>query len=78
MPKMSGREVLSALKDHNDLARIPVVVLTTSQQEVDVARSYDLGANSFIVKPVSFQGLVEVMDTLQRYWFEIVETASNG
>jgi len=73
MPRKSGREALAEIKGDAKLRSIPVVVLTTSKAEADVYRSYDLGANSYIVKPVSFPGLVEVMMTLERYWFEIVE-----
>jgi CheY-like chemotaxis protein len=73
MPKMDGREALAELKSDESLRRIPVVVLTTSKDEVDVLRTYDLGVNSFITKPVTFAGLVEVMRTWTRYWFEIVE-----
>jgi CheY-like chemotaxis protein len=73
MPRMDGREALVALKADESLRQIPVIVLTTSKSEEDVFRTYDLGVNSFITKPVSFAGLVEVMRTATRYWFEIVE-----
>ena len=73
MPRMDGREALAALKSDELLRQIPVIVLTTSKSEEDVFRTYDLGVNSFITKPVSFAGLVEVMRTWTRYWFEIVE-----
>lgn len=73
MPKKDGREVLSELKNDPHLRSIPVVVLTTSRAEEDVYRSYDLGANSYITKPVTFTGLVNVMKTIETYWFEIVE-----
>ncbi len=72
MPRKSGREALRDIKTDPDLCRIPVVVLTTSQSEEDVYRSYDEGANSFITKPVTFDGLVDVMRGLKHYWFEIV------
>ena len=72
MPKKDGREALAEIKGDPDLRRIPVVVLTTSKTEEDVLRTYDLGVNSFITKPVSFQGLAEAMRVLSRYWFEIV------
>lgn len=75
MPRKDGREALREIKENPDLRRIPVVVLTTSKAEMDIYRSYDLGVNSFIVKPVSFDSLVEVMQVLGRYWFEIVEIA---
>ena len=73
MPKKDGREALRQIKADENLRQIPIVVLTTSKADEDIYRSYDLGANSFITKPVTFSGLVEVMRTLGRYWFEIVE-----
>jgi two-component system, response regulator len=73
MPKKDGREALAEIKEDPDLRRIPVVVLTTSKDEEDVLRTYDLGVNSFITKPVTFAGLVEAMRTWTRYWFELVE-----
>jgi CheY-like chemotaxis protein len=73
MPKMDGREALAEIKRDTGLRRIPVVILTTSKTEEDILRSYDLGVNSFITKPVTFAGLVEVMKGWSRYWFEIVE-----
>ena len=73
MPRKDGREALREIKADPDLRRIPVVVLTTSKAEEDILRTYDLGVNSFIVKPVTFADLVEVMCALGRYWFEIVE-----
>lgn len=73
MPKMDGREALRAIRSDPELRSIPVVVLTTSRAEEDILRSYDEGANSYIIKPVTFEGLVEVMKTLRRYWFEIIE-----
>lgn len=73
MPRMDGREALAEIKAHPCLRTIPVVVLTTSKAEEDIYRSYELGASSFIVKPVTFAGLVEAMKALGRYWLEIVE-----
>lgn len=73
MPRMDGREALREIKGDPSLRRIPVVVLTTSRADEDIARSYDLGANSYIPKPVTFDGLVEVVRALGRYWIEIVE-----
>lgn len=72
MPKKDGREALREIKDDPSLRAIPVVVLTTSQDREDVAGAYSLGSNSFITKPVTFDGLVEVMRTLERYWFGVV------
>lgn len=73
MPRMDGRTALSHIKSDPDLRRIPVVVLTTSKAEEDILRTYDLGVNSFISKPVTFDDLVEIVRTLGHYWFEIVE-----
>jgi CheY-like chemotaxis protein len=73
MPRKDGFEALAEIKEDPNLRQIPVVILTTSRAEEDVYRGYDLGVNSFITKPVSFEGLVEAMKTLGRYWFEIVE-----
>jgi CheY-like chemotaxis protein len=73
MPKKDGREALAEIKADESLRRIPVVVLTTSNDEQDVLRSYDLGVSSFITKPVTFAGLVEAMSAWSRYWFELVE-----
>ncbi len=73
MPRMDGREALREIKNDPRLRQIPVVVLTTSQAEEDVFRTYELGVNSFITKPVSFEGLVNLMKTIGQYWFEIVK-----
>lgn len=78
MPKKSGREALQEIKSNAELRRIPIVILTTSKAEEDIFRSYDLGANSFISKPVTFDGLVEAMKSLGKYWFEIVELPSEN
>lgn len=76
MPKKDGREALQEIKADPNLRRIPVVILTTSQAEEDIYRSYDLGANSFITKPVTFESLVELMRVMGRYWTEFVELPS--
>lgn len=73
MPKKDGREALAEIKSHPELKDIPIVVFTTSKAEEDIYRSYQLGVNSFITKPVTFDGLLEVMKSLGKYWFEIVE-----
>jgi len=73
MPRKDGREALGEIKGDPNLRRIPVVVLTTSQAEEDIYRTYDLGVNSFITKPVTFDQLVEVIKTVSRYWVEFVE-----
>ncbi len=73
MPKMDGREALREIKADPELRGIPVVVLTTSKAEEDIYRTYNLGVNSFITKPVTFESLVAITRDLGRYWFEIVE-----
>ena len=73
MPKMGGREALKVIKQDKFLKDIPIVVLSTSRLDEDIARSYELGVNSFISKPVTFSGLVAAMNVLGRYWLEIVE-----
>src|SRR3982751_3797434 len=77
MPRKDGREALREIKSDPRLRHIPVVVLTTSKAEEDIYRTYDLGVNSFITKPVTFEGLVSVMKALGQYWFEIVELPSD-
>jgi CheY-like chemotaxis protein len=73
MPKVDGREALREIKANPSLRRIPIIILTTSKAEEDIYRTYDLGANSFITKPVAFSALVDVMKEIGRYWIEIVE-----
>ena len=73
MPKKDGREALKEIKSNPTFKHIPVVILTTSKAAEDIQLSYSLGANSFIIKPVTFASLVEVMKTIGKYWFDIVE-----
>jgi CheY-like chemotaxis protein len=73
MPRKDGRTVLKELKTDPDLRQIPVCILTTSKADEDIYKSYDLGVNSYIVKPVTFEALVDILQTLEKYWFEIVE-----
>lgn len=73
MPRKDGRTTLKEIKNDPELRQIPVVILTTSKADEDIYRSYDLGVNSYIVKPVTFEALVDVLQTLEKYWFEIVE-----
>jgi CheY-like chemotaxis protein len=72
MPKKDGREALREIKANPDLKDIPIVVFTTSKAEEDIYRSYKLGVNSFITKPVTFERLIDVMQMIGKYWFEIV------
>jgi CheY-like chemotaxis protein len=73
MPRKDGREALKEIKADPELRRIPIVVLTTSKAEEDIVRTYDLGVNSYVTKPVTFKSLVELIKVLGRYWFEVVE-----
>lgn len=72
MPRKDGREALREIKAEPDLRTIPIIILSTSDADEDILRSYNLGASSFITKPVTFDGLVKVMLALKMYWFEIV------
>ena len=78
MPKKDGRECLAEIKSDPDLRSIPVIVMTTSRAEEDILRSYDLGANSYVTKPVTFARLADVMKAIGKYWFEIVESPPNN
>jgi CheY-like chemotaxis protein len=73
MPRKDGRQALQEIKADPSLRRIPVVVLTTSKEEEDIIKSYEMSVAGFIVKPVTFEGLVTVLKTLEKYWLEIVE-----
>lgn len=73
MPRKDGREALKEIKTNDSLKNIPVVIFTTSKAEEDIYKTYQLGVNSFITKPVTFDNLTNVMRTLGNYWFEIVE-----
>lgn len=73
MPRKDGREAIKEIKSDPELRRIPIIVLTTSRAEEDIFRTYDLGVSSFIIKPVTFESLVNIMNILSKYWFEIVE-----
>ena len=73
MPRMDGREALALIKADPALRSIPVIILTTSKAEEDMLRGYELGAASYITKPVTFEKLVELMKSLGRCWIEFVE-----
>lgn len=72
MPRKDGRQALQEIKADPNLRSIPVVVMTTSKAEEDILRSYDLGVNAYVTKPVTFHALVDVMRVLATFWFEIV------
>jgi CheY-like chemotaxis protein len=73
MPRRTGLEVLAWVKERERLKRIPIVVLTSSKNEADINRAYELGANSYLVKPVSFEGLIELTKSLHLYWLVLNE-----
>jgi CheY-like chemotaxis protein len=77
LPKVGGIEVLEAIKRDADMRRIPVIVLTTSSREEDVVRTYDLGVNTFITKPVGFDDFMRVVSTIQEYWIIIATLPAN-
>ncbi|MEW6751572.1 MAG: response regulator [Candidatus Latescibacterota bacterium] len=78
MPRKGGQEVLREIKAHPRLRRIPVVMLTTSASEEDIGQCYELGASSYIVKPVFFDQWVDAMASLQSYWFRVVTLRPEG
>jgi CheY-like chemotaxis protein len=78
MPRKDGREALREIKANPKLRHIPVVVLTTSSSDGDVFRSYDIGANSYITKPVTFDSLVDLLNNLGKYWFSVVRLPQEG
>ena len=75
MPRMDGRQALAEIKADPDLRSIPVVVLTISNIQEDILRTYDLGGAGFIIKPETYEGMVEIVKVLNQYWFEVVELA---
>ena len=78
MPKMDGKQLLKQMRADPNLRRIPVVALTTSKQESDIIRTYDLGANSYIVKPVNMDQFINAVKVLKDYWFQIVVLPPRG
>ena len=76
MPRKDGREALREIRANASLRRIPVVVFTTSKADTDIGLIYDLGANSFVTKPVAFDSLVNTLRLLSRYWLQVVELPS--
>ncbi|HXM53693.1 MAG TPA: response regulator [Candidatus Binatus sp.] len=73
LPRMDGREVLAAIKKDADLRRIPVVVLSSSEAETDIARAYDLHANAYVTKPVDIAHFLQVVKSIEEFWVEIVK-----
>jgi CheY-like chemotaxis protein len=78
MPRKDGRTVLKEIKNHPDLRLIPIAVLTSSEDDADVYRSYDLGVSSYIVKPVTLEAILDTLQTLEKHWIQIVELPQPG
>ena len=78
LPKKDGREVLAEIKTNKDLKRIPVVILTTSQSEEDIIKSYDLNANCYITKPVDLDQFIKVVKSIENFWVNVVKLPSDG
>lgn len=72
LPKVDGREVLDEIKSDPNLKRIPVVVLTSSAAEKDIVKTYDLHANSYVVKPINLEQFVNVVNAVENFWFSVV------
>mgnify|MGYP005854412315 CR=1 FL=1 len=73
MPQKNGEDVLEAMQADDSLSRIPVVVLTSSESEEDIAKSYDLNANAYLTKPVDFDGFVDIVNRMNDFWFQVVK-----
>ncbi|MCL5073461.1 MAG: response regulator [Actinobacteria bacterium] len=78
LPKKDGREVLKEIKGDRDLKRIPIVILTVSKDELDIIKTYDLGANCFITKPVNLEQFIVVVKSIEDFWFTVVKLPPNG
>jgi CheY-like chemotaxis protein len=78
LPKKNGRDVLAEIKAEEDLKRIPVVVLTTSNEEKDILGTYDLHANCYITKPVDFAQFVTAVKLIEDFWFNIIKLSKSG
>lgn len=76
LPRISGEEVLAKVKGDSELKRIPVVVLTSSQAQEDILRSYDLHANCYVTKPLDFEKFMAIVNAIEGFWFSIVKLAS--
>jgi CheY-like chemotaxis protein len=76
LPRIDGREVLQAIKSDPNLQRIPVIVLTSSKAEIDILKTYEIGANAYVVKPVTFDRMQEIVASIESFWFSVVVLAS--
>ena len=77
MPKKDGRESLKELKQHPELKKIPVIIFTTTNNAAEISRCYDLGANTYVVKPDNYTDLLKVVNHLKNYWFEIASVSEH-
>jgi len=73
MPKKDGRDVMEEMREDPELRRIPVVVLTSSEAEEDIVRSYELNANAYLTKPVDFEGFTDIVNRIEEFWFSVVK-----
>lgn len=78
LPGLSGLEILSAIKTDPSLRFIPVVVLTTSDAKTDIQKSYELGANCYVTKPIGLKEFVKIVNSIEDFWFTVVQLPSNG
>ncbi len=77
-PRMDGRQVLTEIKSDEKLKKIPVVIMTMSQAEEDILRSYNLHANCYVTKPIDLDQFIKVVETLEDFWFSIVKLPAKG
>ena len=73
LPRLDGRQVLTEIKKHEALRKIPVVILTSSDAEQDIARSYDIGANCYVTKPVGLEAFQAIVRSVDHFWFTVVK-----
>jgi two-component system response regulator len=73
MPKIDGRQCLRLIKANPQYCKIPIIIFSTSNNPEDISQSYELGANSYIIKPYSYNELVEIIDVIKKYWFSVVK-----
>jgi two-component system response regulator len=78
LPKKDGREVLGEIKGDRTLRSIPVIILTTSESDFDIAKCYDLGANCYLTKPIGFEAFIKVVHEIDDFWFSLVKLPSGG
>ena len=73
MPKIDGRQCLRLIRENKEYCKIPIIIFSTSNNPEDISQSYELGANSYIIKPYSYNELVEIIDIIKKYWFSVVK-----